>query len=116
MSRDPHDQRLLQIRGAVAEYERSLISDRLRRGRQRKREAGLLLPWKRPLSGYRMDPDHPRDPAGVRVEETEAAVVRDLFVWYVEDDCRFFELARAARSSGHGEPAGAEALEPEYDS
>ena len=106
MSRDPHDQRLLQIRGAVAEYERSLISDRLRRGRQRKREAGLLLPWKRPLSGYRMDPDHARDPAGVRVEETEAAVVRDLFVWYAEDDCRFFELARRLDRLGMVSPLG----------
>ena len=27
MSNDPHDQLLLQIRGAVAEYERSLIAD-----------------------------------------------------------------------------------------
>src|SRR6185436_9538906 len=32
MSRDPHDQLLLQIRGAVAEYERTLITDRMRRG------------------------------------------------------------------------------------
>ncbi len=32
MSRDPHDQLLLQIRGAVAEYERSLITERMRRG------------------------------------------------------------------------------------
>ena len=27
MSQDPHDQLLLQIRGAVAEYERTLIAD-----------------------------------------------------------------------------------------
>ena len=33
MSQDPHDQLLLQIRGAVAEYERTLISERMRRGR-----------------------------------------------------------------------------------
>lgn len=33
MSQDPHDQVLLQIRGAVAEYERTLICDRMRRGR-----------------------------------------------------------------------------------
>src|SRR5437763_2791659 len=45
MSQDPHDQLLLQIRGAVAEYERSLIADRTRRGRQQKYRAGLLLPW-----------------------------------------------------------------------
>src|SRR6266567_1665806 len=36
MSQDPHDQLLLQIRGAVAEYERSLIAERMRRGRQQK--------------------------------------------------------------------------------
>jgi DNA invertase Pin-like site-specific DNA recombinase len=40
MSQDPHDQLLLQIRGAVAEYERTLITERMRRGRQRKLEAG----------------------------------------------------------------------------
>src|SRR5262249_15720772 len=34
MSQDPHDQLRLQIRGAVAEYERTRITDRMRRGRQ----------------------------------------------------------------------------------
>jgi site-specific DNA recombinase len=34
MSQDLQDQLLLQIRGAVAEYERTLIADRMRRGRQ----------------------------------------------------------------------------------
>ena len=33
LSSDPHDQLLLQIRGAVAEYERTLITERMRRGR-----------------------------------------------------------------------------------
>ena len=33
MSEDPHDQLLLQIRGAVAESERTWIADRMRRGR-----------------------------------------------------------------------------------
>jgi site-specific DNA recombinase len=44
MSDDPHDQLLLQIRGAVAEYERNLIADRMRRGRQAKLRSGQLLP------------------------------------------------------------------------
>jgi hypothetical protein len=43
MSQDPHDQLLLQIRGAVAEYERTLIAERLRRGRQQHFRAGTLL-------------------------------------------------------------------------
>jgi site-specific DNA recombinase len=34
MSQDPHDQLLLQIRSAVAEYERTLIAERMRRGRR----------------------------------------------------------------------------------
>jgi site-specific DNA recombinase len=35
----PHDQLLLQIRGAVAEYERNLIAERMRRGRLAKLRA-----------------------------------------------------------------------------
>ncbi len=73
MSQDPHDQLLLQIRGAVAEYERTLIAERMRRGRLRKLRAGILLPWARPPYGYRVDPERPRDPAGVRLAEAEAA-------------------------------------------
>jgi site-specific DNA recombinase len=45
MSQDPHDQLLLQIRGAVAEYERTLIAERMRRGRLSKYRAGVMLPW-----------------------------------------------------------------------
>jgi site-specific DNA recombinase len=40
MSQDPHDQLLLQIRGVVAEYERTLIAERMRRGRLSKLQAG----------------------------------------------------------------------------
>lgn len=48
MSHDPHDQLVLQIRGAVAEYERTLIVERMRRGRLRQLRAGTMLPWSRP--------------------------------------------------------------------
>jgi site-specific DNA recombinase len=85
MSHDPHDQLLLQIRGAVAEYERSLIAERMRRGRRQKYQAGGLLPWTRPPSGYRVDPTRPRDPAGVRLEPDEVAVVADLFASYLQE-------------------------------
>jgi len=51
LSDDPHDQLVLQIRGAVAEYERSLIAERMRRGRQSRLKAGLLLPWTKAPDG-----------------------------------------------------------------
>jgi site-specific DNA recombinase len=69
MSQDPNDQLLLQIRGAMAEYERTLIVERMRRGRLAKLRAGQLLPWMRVPFGYRTDSERPRDPAALRVGE-----------------------------------------------
>jgi site-specific DNA recombinase len=106
MSQDPHDQLLLQIRGAVAEYERTLIAERMRRGRQMKLQAGLLLPWSQPPYGYRNDPDRPRDPRGVRLEPAEAAVVKDLFLWYLEEAATLNALVRRLEALGLPSPTG----------
>ena len=81
---DPHDQLLLQIRGAVAEYERSLIADRMRRGRQAKLRAGTLLPWTRSPYGYVLDPERPRDPSRVRIDPIKAEIVKQMFAWYAD--------------------------------
>src|SRR3954447_286523 len=40
---NPGDQLLLQIQGAVAEYERALLSERFRRGKLQKARAGQLI-------------------------------------------------------------------------
>jgi site-specific DNA recombinase len=93
MSDDPHDHLLLQIRGAVAEYERTLIAERMRRGRLAKLRAGLLLPWTYPPYGYRLSPDRPRDPAGVTADPAEAAVVAELFAMYREPGTSLMRLA-----------------------
>jgi hypothetical protein len=61
-SDDPHEQLVTQIRGAVAEYERTLIADRMRRGRQARLRSGQLLPWTRAPYGYRLHPERPRGP------------------------------------------------------
>src|SRR5436190_15216882 len=106
MGQDPHDQLLLQIRGAVAEYERTLIAERMRRGRLRKLRAGTLLPWTRPPYGYRLDPERPRDPAGVRLDEAEAAVVRDLFAWFADDGTAVFTLVQRLQRLGIASPRG----------
>jgi len=54
----------------------------MRRGRQMKLRAGILLPWPSPPYGYRGHPDRPRDPAGVKIEPTEGAIVQEVFRRY----------------------------------
>jgi site-specific DNA recombinase len=106
MSQDPHDQLLLQIRGAVAEYERTLIAERMRRGRQAKLRAGTLLPWTTPPFGYRLDPERPREAAGVRVERAEAVLVAQLFDWYLEPQATVYRLAKRLTDLGVATPTG----------
>jgi site-specific DNA recombinase len=106
MSQDPHDQLLLQIRGAVAEYERTLIADRMRRGRQQKYRTGQLLPWTRAPYGYQLAPDHPRDPAGVRLDAPEAAVVTSIFTYYLESSHTLLGLAAHLHALGVPAPRG----------
>src|SRR5439155_25095708 len=79
MSDDPHDQLRLQIRSAVAEYERTLIAERMRRGRQAKLRGGQLLPWTRAPSGYLLDAERPRDASRVQIAPVQAAVVAQMF-------------------------------------
>jgi len=106
MSDDPHDHLLLQIRGAVAEYERTLIAERMRRGRLAKLRAGLLLPWTYPPYGYRLDPDRPRDPRGVMTDAAEAAIVAELFALYRQPGTSLMQLARHLDQCGVPTPSG----------
>ena len=112
MGRDPQDQLLLQIRGAVAEYERTLIAEGMRRGRQMKLRAGCLLPWIRAPYGYRLDPDRPRDPAGVTVEPAEGAVIQELFTRYVEEHTSLYSLAKHLQALGIASPKGRSSWSP----
>ncbi len=84
MSTDPHDQLLLHIRGVVAEYERVLIGDRVRRGRQAMLRNGHLLPWTVPPYGHILNPDRPRDPHTVRVDAVQAAIVAQIFALFTD--------------------------------
>jgi site-specific DNA recombinase len=96
MSDDPHDQLLLQIRSAVAEYERTLIAERMRRGRQAKLRGGQLLPWTRAPYGSLLDLERPRDPSRVRIDPVQAAVVEQIFAWYTDpqQSISLYEVAK----------------------
>jgi site-specific DNA recombinase len=106
LGQDPQAHLLLQIRGAVAEYERTLIAERMRRGRQRKLQAGVLLPWTIPPYGYRLDLERPRDPSGVQIEPSEGAIVQALFARYLEAEGTLLSLAKFLLQLGAKSPRG----------
>jgi site-specific DNA recombinase len=106
MTKDPHDQLLLQIRGAVAEYERTLIAERMRRGRLMKLRAGQLLPWTRAPLGYQVDPERPRDPAGLRRDEVSAVIITQIFAWYLEEQATLYSVAKRLTDGGVATPTG----------
>jgi site-specific DNA recombinase len=106
MSEDPHDQLLLQIRGAVAEYERILITERMRRGQLAKIRAGVLLPWTRAPYGDKCHPDRPRDPAGITLEPAAAAVVAEIFAGYLEPGATLLKVIRTLRAHQMCSPTG----------
>src|SRR5258708_26414312 len=112
MSQDPHDQLLLHIRGAVAEYERTLIAERMRRGRQQKLRACAMSPCDHPPYGYRSDPDHPRNPQQWRLEETEAAHVAFLFDSYLQVGQSLSGVAKQLTGLGIKTPAGGKTWHP----
>jgi site-specific DNA recombinase len=105
-SDDPHEQLVLQIRGAVAEYERTIIADRMRRGRQTKLRDGRLLPWTIAPYGFRIHPERPRDPALVEVDEAAAAIMRELFQAYADGAATLHALAVRMSAREIASPTG----------
>src|SRR6266568_1175152 len=108
MSDDPHDQLLLQIRSAVAEYERTLIAERMRRGRQAKLRGGQLLPWTRAPYGYLLDAERPRDASRVQIAPVQAAVVAQMFAWYSDPQhpISLYEVAKRLSDAQIPTPRG----------
>src|SRR5438270_8390135 len=78
ISDDPHDQLLLQIQGAIAEYERALLGDRFRRGKLQKARAGAWVSGRAPY-GYRYVPASDGVLGHLAIDEAEAELVRTLY-------------------------------------
>jgi site-specific DNA recombinase len=84
ISESPDDQLLLQIQGAVAEYERAKILERARRGRLHRARLGELGPSRVPY-GYSYAPKKHGGDGRIRVNEEEASMVRQVLAWYAQE-------------------------------
>jgi len=81
MPDDPHQELLLGIQGLFAEYERAVISERMRRGKLHRLKTGQLMPPQAPY-GYRYQPVGEPDGGRWVVVPRQADVVRNIFRWY----------------------------------
>lgn len=82
---DSDEGRLMkQIRGAIAEFERAKIRERMRRGRRACVKSGNVLVHGSPPYGYRAENLDGR--RTLVVDEEEAHIVRLVFHWYVYGD------------------------------
>jgi site-specific DNA recombinase len=84
ISDNPNDQLLLQIQAAVAEYERAVLGERFRRGKLHKARAGRYVA-NVAAYGYRYVRKQDGADGHLVVDETEAALVRMLYAWLVDE-------------------------------
>ncbi len=80
-----HDSLLLNIEGAFAEYERTIINDRMRRGRRHRLRHGESMPYPAPY-GYHFLPGTPQRGSRWEVDPAQALIVKQVFSWYTLED------------------------------
>ena len=98
ISDDPHDQLLLQIQGAVAEYERSVIGERFRRGKLQRARAGHWVAG-RASYGYRYVPKRDGVPGHLVIDHTQAEAVRTMFRWLIDERLSLRAIAQRLADS-----------------
>jgi site-specific DNA recombinase len=96
----PEDELLLQFQGMIAEYERAQIAERSRRGKVHRARAGSISVLSGAPYGYRYIRKTADSEARYEILESEAAVVREIFRRYVEEQVSMHSIARWLRESG----------------
>ena len=100
---DPQGQLLLGIQGLFAEYERAMITERLRRGKlYRVRQGQLVNPV--PPYGYCYIPVS--EPGGGRWEThpVEKEIVRQIYLWYTQDNATICSIVERLNQLGPKAP------------
>ena len=85
---------LLQIQGVFAEYERTLIKERMRRGRLFAARQGRVNWGGNPPYGYRYIRKTETTPQQLVVCETEAVIVQQMYRWLVEEEVSSYAIQK----------------------
>src|SRR5215213_10192243 len=111
ISDDPNDQLLLQIQGAIAEYERAVLGERFRRGKLQKARDGHYLCGRAPY-GYRYVPRRGTAPGHLVVEEAEADLVRTLYGWLIDERMTIRQILKRLNTGPYLPRSGRHAWSP----
>ena len=100
LSDRPEDRLLAQMQGAFAEYERTKIVERTRRGKLYRARIGLLLNWSEAPYGYRILPRTKGAPVVPAINESEARWVRKMYRWIAEEGLSIRKAAKRLNELG----------------
>ena len=107
----PEGRLLLHVQGAIAEYERTKIAERTRRGKLYWARAGALVGGHHPY-GYRFVRRVDLNRAHLEIEETTAPVVRSMYQWLINEQLSTRAVARRLMELGVPTPRGAQQWQP----
>jgi site-specific DNA recombinase len=104
---DPKSVLLVQIQGAVAEYERAKITERHRRGKLYRARQGEVF-WNAIPYGYQRIPRRDGTPAHLVIDDAQADVVRKVFTWHADEGMSVRQIALRLTREGYPTPCGGE--------
>jgi site-specific DNA recombinase len=99
-AKTPEEELLLQFQGMIAEYERTQIAERTRRGKRHRAKAGSVNVLCGAPYGYRYIRKSETSEACYQVLEHEAQVVRTVFKLYTQDGLSINAIARWLNEQG----------------
>ena len=99
-SSDPQNKAMLQMFAVWAEMERSSINSRTMAGRMQKAKQGGWNGGFAPY-GYMLYKEKPTDTGELRIDETEAPVIREIFRLYIHEGMGCRRIANYLNASGY---------------
>ena len=111
ISDDPNDQLLLQIQGAIAEYERAVLGERFRRGKLQRARDGHYQGGSAPY-GYRYVRRQDAVPGHLVVDEQEAGLVRMIYGWLIDEQTTIRQILKRLNAGPFVPRSGRHAWSP----
>jgi site-specific DNA recombinase len=103
----PEDNLLLQLQGMFAEYERTKLLERSRRGKRHLAKAGAVSVLSKAPFGYRyVSRDAGGGVARYEIDEDQATIVRRIFQWVGHERLTLAGVSRRLFAAGIPSPSG----------